>query len=74
MDQSRGNDGPPATPWWYRVPPVAVVLITYAVAGIVIFKAVSESALAWVGGGLLLGLLASFAQGAAKAAYDERHR
>jgi hypothetical protein len=40
----------------------------------VIFAAVSESALAWAGGGLLLGLPAAFTQGAAPAAYDERQR
>jgi hypothetical protein len=74
MDQSRGNGGSPGTPWWYRVPPVAVVLIMYAVVGLIIFTTVSESAFAWAGGGLVAGLLAAFVQGAAKAAYDERHR
>ncbi|MET9518241.1 hypothetical protein [Streptomyces sp. NPDC002994] len=74
MDQSRGSDSRPKGPWWYRVPPVAVVVITYAVTGVVIFTVVSESAMAWAGGGLALGLLAAFVQGAARAAYDERHR
>jgi len=50
MDPSRGNGGSPGTPWWYRVPPVAVVLIVYAVTGIIIFTTVSESASAWAGG------------------------
>ncbi|MFD3932642.1 hypothetical protein [Streptomyces sp. NPDC058614] len=56
------------------MPSAAVVLISYGITGSIIFTTVSESALAWAGGGLLLGLLASFVQGAAKAAYDERHR
>lgn len=45
-------------PWWYRVPgcQVAVVVVIYTVAGIVIFTVVSELAMAWAGGGLALGL------------------
>ncbi|MFF3343644.1 hypothetical protein [Streptomyces flavidovirens] len=41
---------------------------------VVIFTVVSESAMAWAGGGLALGLLAAFIQGVGRAAYDERHR
>ncbi|MFE5096680.1 hypothetical protein ACFRCI_41800 [Streptomyces sp. NPDC056638] len=61
-------------PWWYRVPPVAVVLITYAVTGALIFTFITDTAVVWAGGGLVLGMLAAFVQGAARAAYDERHR
>ncbi|WP_158712250.1 hypothetical protein [Streptomyces sp. NRRL F-5135] len=59
MEQSRGNTQP--TPWWYRVPPVAVTLVIYAVTGLVIFTLVSEAVTAWALGGLGRGLLASFA-------------
>ncbi|WP_424864054.1 hypothetical protein [Streptomyces sp. MMS24-I29] len=61
-------------PWWYRIPPVAVVLITYAVTGALIFLTVSETAVVWAGGGLVLGLLAAVGHGAAQSAYDARHR
>jgi hypothetical protein len=70
MDQSGDRR---TTPWWYRVPSLAVCLIVYTVTGIVLFTAVSESGLVWAGGGLAAGLLASFVQGMGRAVHDERH-
>ncbi|MGW2112672.1 hypothetical protein [Streptomyces sp. NPDC001948] len=72
MNQLGGTGDRPQTPWWYRVPTIAVGLIAYAVVGLVIYTAVSQSALAWAGGGLLAALLASGIQGAAQRAHDER--
>ncbi|SCD47901.1 hypothetical protein GA0115234_1016202 [Streptomyces sp. DvalAA-43] len=57
-------------PWWYRTPPIAVVLIAYAATACILFLTVSKSAIVWAGGGLLLGLLTTFVQGAAKARHD----
>ncbi|MFF8919159.1 hypothetical protein ACF08M_39185 [Streptomyces sp. NPDC015032] len=61
-------------PWWYRIPPVAVVLITYAVTGALIYTCITDTAIAWAGGGLVLGLLAAVGHGAAQAAHDARQR
>jgi poly(3-hydroxybutyrate) depolymerase len=61
------------TPWWYRVPHLAVYLITMSVAGIVVFTLITESPIAWAGAAIVCGLLANFFHGIAKAAHDERH-
>lgn len=71
MDQS---DGDRSRPWWYRVPPIAVVLISYSAAGIVIYTWVSESGVAWAGGGLVVGLAAGVVHGAAQGIHDGLHR
>jgi hypothetical protein len=71
MDQS-GESGR-TTPWWYRVPRVAVGVIAQSLVSIVLFTTVSESGLVWAGGGLLAAFLATFVQGMGQAAYDERH-
>ncbi|MFE5669104.1 hypothetical protein ACFQ7W_34935 [Streptomyces niveus] len=56
------------------MPPIAVGLITYAVAGIVIHTMVSTSGIVWAGGGMAACLAAAFFHGMAQAAYDQRHR
>ena len=61
------------TPWWYRVPNVAVYLITMSVAGVIIFTLITESPIAWAGGAIVFGLLANVFHGMAQAAHDERH-
>ncbi|WP_331759098.1 hypothetical protein [Streptomyces anulatus] len=65
---------PNSTPWWYRVPPVAVVLIAYSVVGAVVYTTLSTSGIAWAGGGILAGLLAAGIQGAARAAHNEHEQ
>ncbi|MEV8333831.1 hypothetical protein [Streptomyces niveus] len=72
MDQSEHADRQP--PWWYRIPPVALFLMVYAVTGIIIFTMISESGIAWAGGGVAIGLATAVVHGAAQAAYDRRHR
>ncbi|MEV4998550.1 hypothetical protein [Streptomyces niveus] len=71
MEQSEQDRQPP---WWYRIPPLAVGLIAYSVAGIVIHTVVSTSGVVWAGGGLAACLAAAFFHGMAQAAYDRRHR
>lgn len=73
MDLLRGQQDRPGTPWWYRVPHVAVAVITYGVVGIMIYV-VTGSLFASLGIGLAAGLLAAFVQGMAQQAHDSRHR
>lgn len=62
------------TPWWYRIPPMAVGLITYSGVGIVLWTAVTKTPVIALGGGLVAGLLVALLHGAAQQAHDNRRR
>ncbi|MEU2565057.1 hypothetical protein ABZ626_37890 [Streptomyces longispororuber] len=69
MGQVRGRP----TPWWYKIPPVAVSLITLSVIGIALHLTVGVLVVS-LGVGLAAGLLAALAHGVAQQAHDARHR
>jgi hypothetical protein len=60
-------------PWWYRIPPIATTLITYAVTASALYAAGAGASAALIAG-LVVGLVASVVQGAAQRAHDERQQ
>ncbi|MFJ8385565.1 hypothetical protein ACIQ9Q_13835 [Streptomyces sp. NPDC094438] len=62
------------TPWWYRVPPLAVSLITLSVVTLAVHPLLSDADDArWgpsLGIGLATGLAAAFVQGMAQRHHD----
>ncbi|MFJ1751201.1 hypothetical protein ACIOJD_33975 [Streptomyces sp. NPDC088116] len=73
MDAGRDTD----TPWWYRIPSVAVTLITQSVVAIVVYTTSSREddvrLITALGIGLAAGLAAAFVQGMAQKRHDQNH-
>ncbi|MFE4058908.1 hypothetical protein ACFXP3_21885 [Streptomyces sp. NPDC059096] len=71
MDAHRGTD----TPWWYRIPSVAVTLISLSGVAIAVYTLSSgtdDGRLAMsLGSGLAVGLAAAFVQGMAQKRHDQ---
>jgi len=67
-----------ADPWWYRVPPVAVSLITLSIVAIAVFTlgsgAETTRLYTALGIGLATGLGAAFVHGMAQRRHDQGRR